>query len=78
MTAGKGYADVVFIPFNEGDPAMIIELKHNRTVQSAIHQIRDRQYFLSLDHYRGELLFVGIEYDEKEKTHTCRIEKFMK
>ena len=29
MTAGKGFADVVFIPFKDTDPAMIVELKRN-------------------------------------------------
>ena len=75
MTAGKGFADVVFIPFNENDPAMIIELKRNDCAESAIDQIRDRQYFDALSRYKGNLLFVGINYDEKEKTHTCRIER---
>ena len=78
MTAGKGFADVVFIPFIEGDPAMIIELKRNDCVESAIDQIKDRQYFDSLEHYSGDLLFVGINYDEKDKTHSCKIERFEK
>ena len=78
MTAGKGFADVVFIPFNDTDPAMIIELKRNSSTESAITQIRDRRYFDSLSHYSGNLLFVGINYDEKEKTHTCRIERLVK
>ena len=78
MTTGKGFADVVFIPFKEDDPAMIIELKRNKSTESALNQIRRKQYFDSLAHYKGNLLFVGINYDEKEKTHTCRIEKFMK
>ena len=78
MTAGKGFADVVFIPFRESDPAMIIELKRNDSTDSAIRQIRDRQYFDSLSHYQGRLLFVGINYDESKKTHTCKIERFVK
>ena len=78
MTAGKGFADVVFIPFYEGDPAMIIELKRNGSTQSALEQIRQRQYFDSLAHYQGRLLFVGINYDEKDKIHSCRIEEFTK
>ena len=77
MTSGKGFADVVFLPVQNGDPAMIIELKRNSCAESAIDQIRSRQYFDSLLHYRGNLLFVGINYDEKEKTHTCRIERFL-
>lgn len=78
MTAGKGFADVVFIPFRKGIPAMIIELKRNKTAESAIDQIRRKRYYDSLSHYQGELLFVGINYDEKTKEHTCRIERFVK
>ena len=77
MTAGKGFADVVYIPFM-GDPAMIIELKRNGCAESAIDQIRRKEYFAALEHYSGDLLFIGINYDEKEKTHTCRIERFVK
>ena len=77
MTSGKGFADVVFLPFMQDDPAMIIELKRNSSSESALQQIRDRRYFDSLAHYQGNLLFVGINYDEKEKTHSCRIERFI-
>jgi len=75
MTAGKGFADVVFIPFVENMPAMIIELKRNDCAYSAIKQIKEKRYFDSLSSYCGNLLFVGINYDEKTKLHECRIEK---
>ena len=78
MTAGKGFADVTFIPYKPDIPAMIIELKRNDSADSAIGQIRDRQYYKSLEKYSGNLLFVGINYDEKDKTHSCRIERFVK
>ena len=78
MTTGKGFADVVFIPFVSDMPAMIIELKHNKCAQSALDQIRDKKYFDSLKDYKGGLLFVGVNYDEKDKTHECRIERFEK
>ena len=76
--AGKGYADVIYIPFRFGKPAMIIELKHNKSTDSAIDQIRKKEDFRSLDNYAGEILFVGINYDEEGKTHTCKIERFEK
>lgn len=77
MTAGRGFADLTYIPVKkEGHPAMIIELKKNKSTESAIDQIRKKKYFSSLSHYQGDLLFVGINYDERDKTHTCRIEKF--
>ena len=78
MTTGKGYADVVFIPFVPDLPAMIIELKRNGSTESALAQIRQKQYFASLAHYTGALLFVGIIYDEKAKTHPCAIERLEK
>ncbi len=78
MTTGRGFADVVFIPFVPDLPAMIIELKHNKSAESALDQIKDKQYFDSLKEYKGGLLFVGVNYDEKDKTHVCRIERFEK
>lgn len=78
MTTGKGFADVVFIPFVEDMPAMIIELKRNGSTESALNQIKEKRYFDSLSNYSGTLLFVGINYDEEAKTHECKIERFEK
>ena len=77
-TAGRGFADVVYIPVKPDRSAIIIELKRNGTVESAVTQIREKRYFDCLEHYQGNLVFVGINYDEKEKTHTCKIEHFVK
>lgn len=78
MTTRKGFADVVFIPFVENMPALIIELKRNGSSESALNQIKEKRYFDSLSNYSGDLLFVGVNYDEKSKTHECKIEKFVK
>ena len=78
LTTGKGFADVVYVPVFPDIPAMIIELKHNKSAESALDQIKDKKYFDSLIHYTGNLLFVGINYDEDTKTHECRIERFVK
>lgn len=78
MTTGKGFADVVFIPFVPNLPAMIIELKHNKSSETALNQIKEKKYFSSLEKYSGDLLFVGINYDEQTKKHECKIEKFLK
>ena len=80
MTAGRGFSDVTYIPIHPAPerPAMIIELKKNASAESAVDQIKEKRYFDSLEHYSGNLLFVGISYDEKEKMHTCRIERFDK
>ena len=75
LPTGKGYADVAFIPFVPNIPAIIVELKNNKTANGAIEQIKMKQYASVLEHYRGNLLFVGINYDEKTKLHECKIEK---
>ena len=76
MTAGKGFADMVYVPVKKDKPALIIELKHNKTAESAMDQIKNKQYFDSLSHYKGNLIFVGINYDERSRSHECRIERF--
>ncbi|WP_294430017.1 AAA family ATPase [uncultured Treponema sp.] len=78
MTAGKGFADIVYIPLKAGSPALIVELKHNKSAQTALNQIKEKQYFDCLVNYSGEIIFVGISYDEDTKKHDCKIEKFVK
>lgn len=56
---------------------IVIELKHNGTTESALNQIREEKYFDSMAHYKGNLLFIGVNYDEKSKIHTCRIEQML-
>ena len=68
LPTGKGYADVVFLPRKDSDkPAMVIELKWNRTAEGAIGQIKEKKYVQVLKNYKGNLLLVGINYDEKKK-----------
>lgn len=75
MPAGKGFADLVLVPFsNVKAPAMVIELKHNHSAESAIEQIRRKNYPDALKGFTGEILLVGISYDA-EKKHTCMIER---
>ena len=78
--AGRGFADFVFIPkpeFQNYYPALVVELKWDKSVR-ALDQIRDRKYPESVACYAGELLLVGINYNEKTKEHECRIEKYEK
>lgn len=73
---GKGFADIVFLPRkHSGGPAMVVELKWNRSAQGAISQIKSKQYVNALKDYRGNLLLVGINYDKSTKVHQCAIEK---
>ena len=74
MPTGKGFADIVLIPYRD-KPAMIIELKWNKDVNTAIDQIKEKKYPKGLEKYKDNLLIVGISYDKKTKKHTCHIEK---
>ena len=78
MPAGKGVADVVMIPYVPNTPALIIELKRNACEKTALNQIRAKNYGNALEKYSGDLLFVGVNYDERTKEHKCVIEKFVK
>ena len=78
MTAGKGFADIVYIPFDKTKAALIIELKHNKSAETALTQIREKRYFESLSAWHGDVIFVGVNYDEKTKKHECKIERFVK
>ena len=68
-------ADVVFIPKRRSPlPALIVELKWNKSPEGAIRQIKENGYQNILKNYGGEVILVGINYDEKTKVHECRIE----
>ena len=56
-------------------PAMIVELKWNKTSGGAIAQIKGKQYTANLKPFAGNILLVGINYDEKKGKHSCLIEK---
>ena len=81
LPTGRGFADFVYIPkpeFAIDYPAMVVELKWNKTAKTAINQIREKQYMKSIEQYTGNILLVGISYDKKTKKHQCIIEEYMK
>ena len=76
VTAGKGFADVVYIPLDASKSAMVIELKRNDSPESGIEQIKNKQYYDCLSHYKGDLLLIGTSYDSEKKIHEAKIEIF--
>lgn len=80
MPAGRGFADLVFLPRKEYPelPALLLELKWDKSVEAAIWQAKERRYVKALEYYVGEVLLVGINYSKKEKQHHCIIEKIKK
>ena len=84
LDTGKGYADIVYLPAPKypDKPALLIELKYEKTAGGAIEQIRERSYPDRLEHYKGNILMVGINYDRDVssgepgfKHHSCVIER---
>ena len=84
LDSGKGFADIAYIPGSAypAKPALIIELKYNKDAEGAISQIKRQCYPERLEHYKGNLLLVGIDYDPGKtntdpdfKHHSCRIER---
>ena len=76
---GKGYADLVMIPRrNVSKPALVIELKFGQSADTALDQIRRKDYPAKIAEYTGEILLVGINYDKETKQHSCKIERLTK
>lgn len=76
LPSGKGFADVVYLPKRNVDkPALLIELKWNKSAEGAIRQIKNREYISWIEGYTGDILLVGINYDQK-KGHTGLIEAY--
>ena len=76
LPSGKGVADVVYLPKRKSMlPAMIVELKWDKSSEGAIGQIKRRNYPVVLQDYGGEIVMVGIGYNPKTKVHTCEIER---
>lgn len=74
--SGKGFADLVLIPRKNVDsPAIVLELKYDKDVDSAIDQIKRKEYPAKVAQYADHLLLVAISYDKKGKKHQCIIEK---
>lgn len=75
LPGGKGFADIVMIPHRNIDlPAIVLELKYNQDADTAINQIKRKNYGDALERYFGKVILVGINYDRKTKKHSCIIE----
>ena len=54
---------------------MVIELKVNEATDTAIDQIKMRNYPQIPKEYTDEIIICGISYDKETKKHSCRIEQ---
>ena len=56
---------------------MIVELKYNKSAETAMKQMKEKNYQGALADYKGRVLLVGINYDKETKEHTCQIEEIL-
>ena len=51
LAGGKGFADIVFIPRKkfQDKPALVVELKWDKSADGAISQIKIKEYCRSLE-----------------------------
>ena len=81
LPAGEGFADVAYLPCHDsGWPALIIELKWNKSAKGAIDQILDKKYANVVENFGPDILLVGINYDKDapsgRRKHTCSIVRY--
>ena len=81
MPSGNGFADILLLP-NFQNPTgipIIIELKYDKSADSAIKQIKNMHYPDAVKDY-DRMLLVGINYDKDNagKKHECVIEEYVK
>ena len=81
LPAGRGFADFVFVPkpeYKDDYPALIVELKWNKSARTVLMQMKDKKYPSAILDYTGDILLVGINYNKNAKEHQCVIEKYEK
>ena len=52
------------------------QVKFNHSADTAIDQIKRKEYPAKIADYTGDILLVGINYDKESKQHTCKIEGY--
>ena len=77
LPAGNGIADILYFPKPFSDkPALLVELKWNRSAASAIRHVLNKDYPEALRGFCGKIQLVGVSYDSKKKKHTCMIQTY--
>ena len=84
LDTGKGFADIVYLPSPAypDKPVLLIELKYDKTADTALSQINRQHYPDRLEHYKGNILLVGVNYDKETRSgsiafkhHSCTIRR---
>jgi hypothetical protein len=75
LPTGKGFADMVFIPLPTTPfPAIVVELKYDKSADSAISQIKRKDYPKSLKGFSKKIVLCGINYNKATSKHEVELE----
>ena len=75
LPTGKGFADMVFIPLpNSSRPAIVVELKYDKSADTAIAQIKRKNYPKSLIGFSKRIVLCGINYNKSTSKHEVEME----
>ena len=75
LPAGKGFADMVFVPLPASTrPAIVVELKYDKTADTAIDQIKRKDYPKSLLGFSKRIILCGINYNKATAKHEVEME----
>ena len=75
LPTGKGFADMVFVPIpGSVFPAIVVELKWDKSAQGAIAQIKNKEYPKKLQRFSREIILLGINYNKDAKDIKYEVE----
>ena len=75
LPTGKGFADIVFVPLpNSQRPAIVVELKYDQSADTAISQIKRKNYPASLKGFSKRIILCGINYNKSTSKHEVEME----
>ncbi len=73
-TCTTGRADITYTPRDGFHMPIVVELKADDSAESAIAQIKSRDYASVFKGYKGKVLLLGISYDSKSLKHDSKVE----
>ena len=66
---------MVFIPLpNSQRPAIVVELKYDKSADTAISQIKRKEYPKSLKGFSKQIILCGINYNKAASKHEVEME----
>ncbi len=74
-TSINGRSDVSLFPKKPGLSPIIIELKVGKSPDEALAQIKEKRYWEAWEGFKGEIILVGISYDQKSLKHSSKVER---